>query len=75
MQLLKIETIEHGYVNMAHIPKKIIRDNNELKSAMTIHYDARIKTIPNTNIIVHMKPLWPPTLYLTHKKKNNLRNI
>ncbi len=63
MQLLKIETIEHGYVNMAHIPKKIIRD------------DARIKTIPNTNIIVHMKPLWPPTLYLTHKKKNNLRNI
>jgi hypothetical protein len=43
MQLLKIETIEHGYVDMAHIPKIIIRDNNELKSAMTIHYDARIK--------------------------------
>lgn len=66
MQLLKIETIKHGYVDKVHIPKKLIRDNNELKNAMTIHYDARIKTIPNMNIIVHMKPLWAPTLYLTH---------
>jgi hypothetical protein len=69
MQLLKIETIKHGYVDMAHIPKKLIRDNKERKSAMTIHYDARIKKNPNMNIIVHMKPLWPLTLYLTHKKR------
>jgi hypothetical protein len=57
------------------VPKKSIRDNKEWKSAMTIHYDARMKTFPNTKIIMHMRPLWPLTLYLTHKKKNNLRNM
>jgi hypothetical protein len=29
------------------VPKKLIRDNKEWKSAMTIHYDAKIKAIPN----------------------------
>jgi hypothetical protein len=52
---------------------KLIRDNKEWKSATTIHYDTIVKVIPNMKIIMHLKPFWMPTLYLTHQEKNNLK--
>lgn len=55
------------------VQKNLIMDNKEWKSATTIHYDTIIKAIPNTKIIMPLKPLWPPTLYLTHQEKNNIR--
>ncbi len=53
--------------------KKLIKDNKEWKSATTIHYDRIGKAIPNMKIILPLKPLWLPILYLTHQEKNNLR--